>query len=40
MDPATRLLLYKMVNNGLLESIGGTIAGGKESIVFQAHGGR
>ncbi|KAK3586909.1 hypothetical protein CHS0354_008503 [Potamilus streckersoni] len=39
MDPRTRLLLYKMVNNGILESISGSISTGKESVVFHAFGG-
>lgn len=40
VDPNTRVILFKLVNNGILESIGGVIAGGKESLVFQARGGR
>lgn len=40
MDPRTRLLMYKMVNNGTLESISGSISTGKESVVFHAHGGQ
>uniref|UniRef100_A0A914UVP1 Serine/threonine-protein kinase RIO3 n=1 Tax=Plectus sambesii TaxID=2011161 RepID=A0A914UVP1_9BILA len=39
MDANTRLILFKMVNNGLLESVGGAIATGKESVVFHALGG-
>lgn len=39
VDENTRIMLYKMLNSGLLESIGGAIAGGKESVVFHAHGG-
>ena len=39
MDPRTRLLLYKMVNNGTLESVSGAISTGKESVVFHAIGG-
>jgi len=40
MDPRTRMLLYKLVNNGGLESISGTISTGKESVVLHAHGGQ
>lgn len=39
MDPRTRLLMYKMVNNGTLESISGSVSTGKESVVFHAQGG-
>lgn len=39
VDQNTRIMLYKMLNSGLLESIGGAIAGGKESVVFYAQGG-
>lgn len=40
MDPKTRLLLYKMVNAGVLENINGCVSTGKESVVFHANGGR
>lgn len=40
MDPRTRLLMYKMVNAGVLENINGCISTGKESVVFHADGGR
>lgn len=40
MDPKTRLLLYKMVNSGMLETITGCISTGKESVVFHAYGGK
>ncbi|XP_005990813.1 serine/threonine-protein kinase RIO3 [Latimeria chalumnae] len=40
VDPKTRLLLYKMVNAGILESINGCFSTGKESVVFHAKGGR
>ena len=39
IDAKTRLLLYKMVNGGVLESINGIVATGKESVVFHAVGG-
>ncbi|XP_027702892.1 serine/threonine-protein kinase RIO3 isoform X2 [Vombatus ursinus] len=40
VDPKTRLLMYKMVNSGMLETITGCISTGKESVVFHAYGGR
>ncbi|XP_061522829.1 serine/threonine-protein kinase RIO3 isoform X2 [Phycodurus eques] len=39
VDPRTRLLMYKMVNAGVLDSINGCISTGKESVVFHANGG-
>ncbi|XP_030069376.1 serine/threonine-protein kinase RIO3 [Microcaecilia unicolor] len=39
VDPKTRLLLYKLVNAGILDSINGCISTGKESVVFHASGG-
>ncbi|XP_051879735.1 serine/threonine-protein kinase RIO3 [Pristis pectinata] len=39
VDSKTRLLLYKMVNSGVLENINGCISTGKESVVFHANGG-
>ncbi|XP_023257773.1 serine/threonine-protein kinase RIO3-like, partial [Seriola lalandi dorsalis] len=39
VDPRTRLLMYKMVNAGVLEHINGCISTGKESVVFHADGG-
>lgn len=38
IDEPTRLLLYKFINNGMLQSINGIIATGKESIVLHAEG--
>lgn len=40
MDPRTRLLMFKLVNAGVLEKINGCISTGKESVVFHADGGR
>lgn len=40
VDSKTRLLMYKMVNAGILENINGCISTGKESVVFHADGGR
>uniref|UniRef100_K9IL42 Serine/threonine-protein kinase RIO3 n=1 Tax=Desmodus rotundus TaxID=9430 RepID=K9IL42_DESRO len=39
VDPKTRLLMYKMVNSGMLETITGCVSTGKESVVFHAYGG-
>ncbi|XP_054621056.1 serine/threonine-protein kinase RIO3 isoform X2 [Dunckerocampus dactyliophorus] len=39
VDPRTRLLMYKMVNAGVLENINGCISTGKESVIFHADGG-
>ncbi|XP_041982060.1 serine/threonine-protein kinase RIO3 [Aricia agestis] len=36
LDEATRLILFKLVNNGILESINGIISTGKESVVIHA----
>lgn len=40
LDPKTRLLLFKMVNAEILESINGCISTGKEAVVFHALGGQ
>ncbi|XP_017571458.1 serine/threonine-protein kinase RIO3 [Pygocentrus nattereri] len=39
VDSKTRLLMYKMVNAGILENINGCVSTGKESVVFHADGG-
>jgi len=39
VDSRTRLLMFKMVNSGILEHINGCISTGKESVVFHANGG-
>lgn len=36
LDPRTMLILYKMVNRGLLESVNGCISTGKEANVYHA----
>ncbi|CAG0889509.1 unnamed protein product [Cyprideis torosa] len=38
MDQTTRLIVYKLVNRGVLDEVNGTIATGKESIVLYASG--
>ncbi|XP_064480995.1 serine/threonine-protein kinase RIO3-like [Ornithodoros turicata] len=40
LDPATRLLLYKLVNREILDEVNGCISSGKESCVFHASGGK
>ncbi|VVD00612.1 unnamed protein product [Leptidea sinapis] len=37
LDEATRLILFKLINNGLLEDINGVISTGKESVVLHAN---
>ena len=39
VDSKTRLMMYKLVNSGVLESVTGAISGGKEAQVFHAYGG-
>ncbi|XP_013403160.2 serine/threonine-protein kinase RIO3-like [Lingula anatina] len=39
VDPKTRLILYKLVNAGILDNVTGVISTGKESVVFHADGG-
>ncbi|KAL9648762.1 hypothetical protein ABK040_003698 [Willaertia magna] len=38
LDQRTQLILYKLINNGILRKISGTISTGKESHVFHAVG--
>lgn len=38
MDPRTRMILYKYINNGLLDSIDGCVSTGKEANVYYAPG--
>eukprot|EP00118_Oscarella_pearsei_P001495 m.7601 g.7601 ORF g.7601 m.7601 type:complete len:504 (+) comp19162_c0_seq1:98-1609(+) len=40
LDPNTRLLLFKFVDSGTLDSINGCIATGKEASVYHAFGGK
>ena len=39
VDEKTRLMLFKLVSGGWLETIGGVLATGKESVVLHARGG-
>ena len=40
VDAKTRLIMYKLVNSGILEAVNGIISCGKESVIFHADGGR
>lgn len=40
LDPKTRLLLFKLVNADILDSIAGVISTGKEATIFYAAGGK
>jgi len=40
LDSRTRLMLYKLVNGEILESVSGCISTGKEACVFHAFGGK
>lgn len=40
LDPRTRLLLFKLVNASILDSIGGVVSTGKEATIFYAEGGK
>ena len=39
VDPATKLILFKMINGGILENINGVISTGKEAVILHADGG-
>ena len=38
LDPRTRLLLFKLINSGILGSINGCVSTGKEANVYHAFG--
>ena len=38
IDEKTKLIVFKFVNNGLLDEVNGVIATGKESVVLHALG--
>ena len=40
LDPKTRLMLFKLVDSGLLSEVNGCFSTGKESCVYHATGGR
>ena len=39
LDEKSRLILYKMLNNGTLDTISGIVSTGKEAVVIHAKGG-
>ena len=39
LDPKTRIILYKMVNGGVLDAVNGVISTGKEAVIMHADGG-
>ena len=39
IDPKTKVLLFKMVNGGILDAINGVISTGKEAVILHADGG-
>uniref|UniRef100_T1ILM6 Serine/threonine-protein kinase RIO3 n=1 Tax=Strigamia maritima TaxID=126957 RepID=T1ILM6_STRMM len=40
LDPKTRLIVYKIINSGVLENVNGIVSTGKESVVLHAEGGK
>ena len=38
LDPRTRMILFKMINSGSIESINGCVSTGKEANVYHAFG--
>lgn len=40
LDPRTRLMLFKMLSNGMLDSIDGCLSTGKEANVYYAKAGK
>ena len=40
LDPRTRLMLFKMLSNGLLDEIDGCLSAGKEANVYYAKAGK
>ena len=39
IDPKTRVILFKMVNGGILDGVNGVISTGKEAVILHADGG-
>ena len=39
VDPQTKLILFKFINNGILENVNGVISTGKEAVILHAEGG-
>ena len=40
LDPRSRLLLHRMIDNGILEAVHGAISTGKEAVILHAEGGK
>lgn len=40
LDPKTRLQIYKLINNEILDSVSGLVSTGKEAVVLHAYGGK
>ena len=40
LDENTRLILYKMVNNEMLDTVSGIVSTGKEAVIIYAKGGQ
>ncbi len=40
MDEKTRLVVYKLMNGGVLDEVHGIISTGKEAVIMHADGGR
>ncbi|XP_014673618.1 PREDICTED: serine/threonine-protein kinase RIO3-like [Priapulus caudatus] len=40
LDPKTRLQIYKLINNEILESVSGQVSTGKEAVILHAYGGK
>lgn len=40
LDPRTRLMLFKMISNGMLDEVDGCLSTGKEANVYYAKAGR
>lgn len=40
LDPRTRMMLFKMLSNGILDTIDGCLSTGKEANVYYAKGGK
>lgn len=40
LDPRSRLLLHRMIDNGVLEAVHGAVSTGKEAVILHAEGGK
>ena len=39
IDPKTKVILFKLVNGGVLDGINGVVSTGKEAVILHADGG-